>query len=107
MRVGALRQRVTLEAPVRVADGAGGADTACSPVATLWADVAAAGSGEVTAGERLEARTRLRVTIRFRAGVTPAMRLVWRGAALNIRAVADRDGRRRFLSLDCEAGGAS
>ena len=35
------------------------------------------------------------------------MRLVWRGAALNIRAVADRDGRRRFLSLDCEAGGAS
>lgn len=106
MSAGALRQRVTLEAPLRTPDGAGGAEIGWSEVATLWAAVEMPGGGEVAAGERLEARTRLRVTIRFRADVTAAMRLVWRGEALNIRAVADRDGRRRFLTLDCEAGGA-
>jgi SPP1 family predicted phage head-tail adaptor len=101
-----LRERVTLEAPLRVPDGAGGADIGWSEVATLWARVETRGGGEVPAGERLEARRRLEVTIRFRADVTPAMRLVWRGAVLDIRAVADSDGRRRFLTLDCVEGGA-
>lgn len=106
MRAGQLRERVTLQAPLRTPDGAGGADIGWSEVATLWARVEAQGGGELPAGERLEARARLEVTIRFRADVTPAMRLVWRGRALDIRASADSDGRRRFLTLDCMEGGA-
>jgi SPP1 family predicted phage head-tail adaptor len=100
-----LRERVTIEAPARVDDGAGGAALTWSEVATVQAEVAAGAGREVAAGERLEARQRLTVTIRHRADVTAAMRLVWRDEPFNIKAVRDPDGRRRWLQIHAEGGG--
>ena len=101
-RLGEMRERVTLQAPVRTPDGAGGADIAWDAGATVWAKVEARGGDERAAGERLAARARLRVTIRYRAGVTAEMRLLWNGRALGITGLRDPDGRKRFLVLDCE-----
>jgi SPP1 family predicted phage head-tail adaptor len=101
---GNLRERVTVEAPSRNADGAGGADIAWSPLATVWAEVAALGGNEQTLGERTEARARHRVTIRYCADVTTEMRLVWRGRTLDIRALRDPDGKRQWLWIDAEGG---
>lgn len=100
--IGAMSERVTLQSPVRTADGAGGAAVTWNEGASVWAKVEMLGGGETPMAERLEARARVRVTIRHRPGVTAEMRAVWQGRALDIRNVRDLDGRRRFLVLDCE-----
>ncbi|HCX68353.1 MAG TPA: head-tail adaptor protein, partial [Rhodobiaceae bacterium] len=48
------------------------------------------------------AGTKLRLTIRYRSGITTEMRVLWNARVLNIRAVGNPDGRKRFLVLDCE-----
>lgn len=97
-----MRERVTLQSPVRLPDGAGGAAVTWDEGASVWAKVEMLGGGETPIGERREARAKIRVTIRHRANVTAEMRATWRTRALDIRNVRDMDGRRRFLVLDCE-----
>lgn len=99
---GNLRERVTIEAPERLPDGAGGAGVRWTPLATVWADVASFKGSEPTVAERDEARTPYRVVIRFRADVKPEMRLAWRGKRLDINGAFDPDGERRWLAIDCE-----
>ena len=100
--IGELRERVTLQSPVRAPDGAGGGDVTWTSGATVWAKVEERGGSEHAAGERLAGHARLRVTIRYRSGVTAEMRVMWNGRALGIAALRDPDGRKRFLVLDCE-----
>lgn len=101
---GDLRERVTIETPTRVGDGTGGESVSWSALATVWADVAALSGSEVTLGERDEARGRFTVTMRYRDDVSAEMRLVWRGKILNIRALRDPDGHRRWLAVGAEGG---
>lgn len=105
MNAGALRERVTLQAPVRTPDGAGGADVTWSDVATVWASVMALSGRERPAGERMEARRIVQVLIRYRSDVTATKRLLWQGRVLDIRTMCDIDGKRHTLMIDCEEGG--
>jgi len=41
------------------------------------------------------------VVMRYRAGVTPKMRIAWDSRTLNIEAVIDQDGLQRQLKLIC------
>ena len=100
--IGEMRERVTLQSPLLVPDGAGGADIDWSQGETIWAKVEDLSAGERVNGERLAARARLRLTIRHREGLDTAMRALWKTRALDIRALRDLDGRKRFLILDCE-----
>jgi len=100
--IAGMRERVTLQSPARAADGAGGADVSWTDVATIWAQVEEGAGGERLAGERLAARAALTLTLRYRVGITTEMRVLWSGRVLNIRAVRDADGRKRFLTLECE-----
>ena len=100
--IGALRERVTLQLPVRTPDGAGGAAVSWTAGTPVWAKVEERGGGERVEGERLAAKARLRVTIRYRSGITTEMRVMRDGKALNILSLRDPDGRKRFLLLDCE-----
>lgn len=100
--VGEMRERVTLQSPLLEADGAGGATIAWEDEATVWAKVEELGGDEHASGERLAARTRLRLTIRYREGLNAAMRVIWKTRPLDIRAIRDPDGRRHLLILDCE-----
>jgi len=99
-----MRERVTIEAATRAGDGAGGEVVTWAPLATVWAEVAALSGAEIVEAERVVARGQYDVTIRFRDDVTAQMRLVWRGQALNIRNVRDKDGRRRRLTIRAEGG---
>lgn len=100
--IGEMRERVTLQSPLPVADGAGGAVPGWSEGISLWAKVEELGGSESVSAERLAARARLRVTIRRRSDITTEMRLLWKARAYDIRALRDVDGRNRFLILDCE-----
>ena len=103
-RIGRLRHRVLLQAPAGAADGGGGTVAAWSDVATVWAAIAPLTGRERVQAEQVAARASHRVTIRWRAGVTAAMRLSMGARAFAIRAVLDPDGRRRWLELACEEG---
>ncbi len=101
---GALRHRVILQAPQETADGGGGASVTWTDVAVVWAEIAPLRGTERLRAGQLEAALTHRVTIRYRAGVTPEMRVAFGNRLFNIRAVIDPGERRRRLDLLCEEG---
>jgi SPP1 family predicted phage head-tail adaptor len=97
---GRLNRRLTLEAPVESADGAGGVTRSYSAVTTLWASVEPiAARGDVDAAARGAIVTH-RIRIRYRADVTLRHRL--REGARIFRIVAMRERNKRFLDIDAE-----
>lgn len=95
--IGELDHKVTLEEALQTADGYGGFVTAWNPVIDVWAKIEA-----VTGRELLpEAERRSRLTIRWRGGVTPAMRFAYDGRIFEIELVRDPDGLARHLVCDC------
>ena len=100
--IGALRHRVTLEAPIDTPDGAGGFSRSFAPVANLWARIMPGGAREDFVEQRAEQSTNHVVTIRWRNDVTKDMRFLHRGRKLRIQSVFDPDERRRFLICQCE-----
>ena len=105
-RIGAMRERVTIEQESRVADGGGGYPMAWSEVATVWAAVEPQSGREQLQAERVESLVDYRVTMRWRGDVTAGMRLLWGSVDMAITAVRRVDGRKRFLEIDAVAGGA-
>jgi len=99
---GLLRSRLTLEAPVESADGAGGVVRSFEAVATLWAEVTPVSAARAVEAERLGARVTHLISIRFADDITTKHRL--RDAARVFRMVSlrDRDGRKRFLTIEAE-----
>lgn len=91
MKAGRLRHRVTIFS----VNQATGAET---DVATVWAevDVATSQGEELESGQQTEPDT---VTIRYRAGILPLMRLRFGSRRFEIKGVTDRWGRKRELSL--------
>ena len=102
LRIGKLRHRLTLQSPSRMDDGGGGAAIAWTDVAELWAALETSTGGETTSAGRLSGTIQAVVTIRYRDAVTPAMRFLFGARILEIRAVLDPDGSRRFLRCLCE-----
>lgn len=101
-QIGALRHRVTLEAPIDTPDDAGGFSRSFTTVADLWARITPGGAREDFVEQRAEQATSHVVTIRWRSDVTKDMRFVFRGRKLRIQSAVDPDERRRFLICQCE-----
>lgn len=99
-----LNRRVTLEAAVTEADGAGGFVTVWQALGTLWADLAEASPREVEVAERREPFLTARITVRAApegSSARPRAGQRFRDATrvFRILAVAGRD--RRGLYLVC------
>ncbi|RMD64396.1 MAG: head-tail adaptor protein [Alphaproteobacteria bacterium] len=105
--VGTLRRRVVIQSAVTAHDGGGGRTLVWRDVATVWGRIAPLGGREPVQAMRLEGRLGHRITIRYRSGITPDMRVRLGTRVLNIRAVIDPDERRRRLVLICEEGVAT
>lgn len=99
--IGALRHRVTLEQPLRGADGGGGAHVTWSAIAELWASVSPATGGETVFAEAVSGRISHAITLRFRADISPEMRLRLGPRVFEILAVIDVDERHRELRCLC------
>lgn len=101
---GDLRERVALQVLSMADDGHGGQIEEWLPVMPLWARVLPTGGREVLEGGALVGISAWRVTIRHRPRLGVQHRFVWRGMELNIRSIADPDGKRQWLTAYCEAG---
>lgn len=96
-RIGALRRRLTLEAPVETPDGLGGATRSFTPVAAFWASLEWLGGAEHWRQGRQEQIGSYRVTLRWRSDLDAGKRLRDGARIFEIKAAADPDGSRRRL----------
>jgi SPP1 family predicted phage head-tail adaptor len=99
---GLLRSRLTLEAPVEAADGAGGVVRSYDAVATLWAEVTPVSASRALEAARLGARVTHRIVIRFSDDITTTHRLREENRVFRIVSLRDRDGRKRFLVIEAD-----
>lgn len=103
MRAGLLRTRLTLQKPVRTADGQGGFTLDWQDVDTVWARVTPLSGREQMLAEQLSTGLTHQVSMRYYSGVLPTWRGVTDdGAILNIRSVSNPDSKRREHQLYCE-----
>jgi len=100
--IGQLRHRVTLQQAVEQDDGYGGRTVTWQDVATVWAAVEPLRGDERYRAQQVRAQLSHRVTIRYRPGVRPGMRVVYGGRLLAITAVIDPEERHERLELLCE-----
>ena len=98
---GNLRQRVVIQQLTRTDDGAGGYTETWAAIATVFADVYPLKGNERYEAQQVQANLSHRVTIRYRAGVEPSMRLQYGTRILTIEAVIDPEERHRELILMC------
>lgn len=102
LHAGALRSRVTLQSPTRVANGSGGWTSTWADVATVWARVRQiAGAGDTEAADQTTSRRRYEVTIRRRSAVSATLRIVRNAQLLEVRVVRDDDDQTDALVLEC------
>ncbi|HGO5393639.1 TPA: phage head closure protein [Klebsiella michiganensis] len=106
MQAGKLRYRITLQARMQVQDPVSGAvETTWADISTLWAEVAPLSAREFIAAQATQNEITTRITIRFRTGVTPKHRILYRGKIYNIEGVLpDANSGREYLTLPCSEG---
>ena len=95
--LGARARRFVLELPLDSPDGFGGVVRRYAAGPQLWGAIAMLKGEERRRADRPEQAVTHRVTVRYREGVTPAMRLTCGLRRFRIKAAADPDGRRRDL----------
>jgi len=105
---GHLRVPVTIEAKVRVPDGAGGSVDEWQEVANVRTKWRHASMGERLQAMAVQARVMHTVWMRHNAAIEPEMRMIDPdGNMYNIRGVVDIEKRRRWLELTVEEGAPS
>jgi SPP1 family predicted phage head-tail adaptor len=95
--ISARRRRFVLELPLAQPDGFGGTTVSFAPGPELWGAIELVSQDERVRGDRPETAATHRVHLRYREGVSGAMRLTSGLRRFAIRGCADPDGRRRDL----------
>lgn len=99
--IGKLRHRVTLQELVKTDDGYGGIVETWQDVATVWAAIEPLRGNERYTAQQVQSELTHKVTIRYRAGIKPQMRILYGNRVFDIEAVIDVDERHRWLELLC------
>ena len=98
-----LNRRLILEAPERVADGAGGFIRSWNVIGALWADIAARTGRETVDGEAQMSSAGYRITVRAAPHGAPSrpkpeQRLRSGARIFHITAVTEQDAAGRYLT---------
>lgn len=99
-RIGQLRHRLFLEAPVDTPDGAGGNNRSWSPVAAMWGAIRPRRGNEDLIAGSLRAEVTHKIVIRHRTDVDANMRFALGTRRFRIVSIADMDGRAARLVCD-------
>lgn len=102
MDAGRLRHRVTIQQSDESQGGAGGKVEAWSDLAEVWGAVEPLRGREFIDAHATQAAIDTRIRIRYRAGITPKMRVTWDTHMYDIQAVINLDTRNRELHLMCQ-----
>lgn len=103
MQAGKLDRRITIQEPVISQDDYGEpVVTGWADVATVWAQVVPVSGREYFDATAVRAEKTTRFRIRWRSGLTEAMRIVYDGRNYDIRSIVEL-GRREGLEIRAEA----
>lgn len=101
---GKLRDRITFQQPATTQDSFGQPDIAWSDVCTVWANHSDLSGQKLVAAQAINAETQSQFVIRYRTGLTKAMRIVHDGRYYNVHAILDQEGRKRWLHVNTSEG---
>lgn len=104
MTIGDLRDVVTIQAPGTTQDAIGEPVAGWTDFVTLRAGVRDLSGRELIAANAVQSQITTKVTIRFRNGVLPAMRVVRGADVYVIESVLNPSGKRDWLVLMCVKG---
>lgn len=93
IKAGRLRERLTIQAPSAVRKALGETVLTWQTEAVVWGEVESLSAQEIVQAMQNQLQVTHRVTIRYYAGLTSEMRLVWRGKTLEILSVLERENR--------------
>ena len=79
-----LRHRIIIQTPVMVSDNVGGFTTTWVKFAQVWAEILPKNGDERLLDEKLLTQKRVIITIRYMAGVTEKMRIIYTDRKFNI-----------------------
>lgn len=99
---GDLIHRVTIEAPQRAPDDAGGAIETWVHFAEVWAAIWPNAASELSRDDRVDARMTAAVWMRHRDGVTAGMRLRRGARVFDIVGIVTIDERGRWMKCQVE-----
>jgi SPP1 family predicted phage head-tail adaptor len=99
--IGTLTDRIQLMRKITTSEPEGGEVAVYSPIATVWARVKQLAARQSFAEDARGQGISHSVALRFRSDLKPGDRVVYRGRNLEIGGVADINGRRAYLSLQC------
>lgn len=101
MQAGSLDKRITIERKEVSRDTYGAEVIAWVPVLFAWAQVTPISGREFVEGRQLDEEVTTRIRMRYRQGVTPAMRVTLTGHIYDIVYVQDTNLENRELVLTC------
>ena len=107
MHSGLLMEPVTVQDPTNTRTALGGFTVSWATFIATKAHVRSLNGSEQFFAQRIQANVSVRVTIRYREGITEDMRIIIRDVPYQIRYVDNLEFRNRWLSMLCERGGAT
>lgn len=100
----ALRKKVSIQRRNATKDTFGQAIQTWSDVLVCRASIEPLSGRELVAAQAINAETTHEIVIRYRAGITPAMRVLYGARAFNILSVLNQQERNRWLVLNASEG---
>lgn len=100
--IGNLNHPLTLQTPQRVPDGGGGFETTWQDETDIFARIDAVETEEIPERGGRKTRHRCRLTVHYRAGLTPGLRFSDGSRVYDIISLRDPDGRGVYLEILAE-----
>lgn len=97
-----LTRRIAIEEPADIPDGGGGFIRSWQHVADLWAEIMPMRGREALVAQQTVGVVTYRITMRYVAGLTTAMRVAYAGRYFEIRAVINEGEKNISLQLLAE-----
>lgn len=104
MESGLLNRRITIQQRTGARDEYGGISEEWEDVATCWARVVPLRGQELYRAQQVRAENSHNFYVRYRADITAAMRIMYRGEPYNILSITDVEDRRRELQILTQQG---
>jgi SPP1 family predicted phage head-tail adaptor len=104
MRAGRLRKRLVLQSKTEARDAYGGTVITWTDEATVWGAIEPLSGREYFSQQAVQAESKVRIVLRYYAGISTSWRVSHGGLFYNIEDVLNHDTRNRQITLMCREG---